>query len=121
MTTPAVRVFDMNGIAWGRDVRFPAIESKVLEGKATHPAQAQGVSVAVVRLVPGGEIQTHQHPIETETALVLAGQALFTHFDQHVPLATGMGVTIPPTTPHSIRNSGDAVLELLAIHTPPTR
>ena len=41
--------------------------------------------------------------------------------DEQALLTTGSGVTIPPGTPHSLRNIGDVILEMIAIHTPATR
>ncbi len=117
MTPPAVRVFDTGAMEWARHERFPEIQVKVLEGRATHPA----ASLMLVQLAAQGVIQTHEHPVETETALVLAGRAELTYRDEQALLAAGMGVTIPPGTPHSLRNIGDVTLEMIAIHTPATR
>jgi mannose-6-phosphate isomerase-like protein (cupin superfamily) len=59
--------------------------------------------------------------VETETAYVLAGRGLLSHGEQETVLETGMGVTIPPGLPHSLRNIGDTPMELIAMHSPPTR
>lgn len=117
MTPRAVRLFDANTLDWTHHERFPAIQIKVLEGRATHPA----ASIMRVQLGVGGLIDTHLHEVETETALVLAGRAQLTYGDEQALLAAGAGVTIPPGTLHSLRNVGDVTLELIAIHTPPTR
>jgi mannose-6-phosphate isomerase-like protein (cupin superfamily) len=66
-------------------------------------------------------INMHTHAVETETAYVLAGEGLLKVGDQETRLTVGMGVTIPPGLPHSLRNTGDAPLELIAMHSPPTR
>ena len=116
-----VRRFDSNSMEWSSDERFPGIYFKVLETRATHPAESAGISVARAKVDVGGVIQTHTHPIETETAFVLAGEALLKHGDQETRISTGMGVTIPPGIPHSLHNVGDVPVELLAMHTPPTR
>ena len=102
---------------WAEDTRFPGISVKILESRATHPT----TSVVLVQLDPGVVINTHVHPVETETAYVLAGRGLLAHGDQETALETGMGVTIPPGLPHSLRNVGDEPVQLIAIHSPPTR
>lgn len=109
--------FDTNGMDWTIHERFPAIRVKVLEGRATHPL----ASMMLVRLAVGGEIQRHIHELEAETAYVLAGQGELTVEDETIVFTPGAGATIPPRHWHSLKNSGDVELELLAIHTPPTR
>jgi tetrachlorobenzoquinone reductase len=117
VTPPSVRLFDAGTMEWARHERFAEIQVKVLEGRATHPA----ASIMLVQVAVQGVIQTHEHPVETETALVLAGRAELTYRDERAVLTAGTGVTIPPGTPHSLRNIGDVTLEMIAMHTPATR
>lgn len=117
MTMPQVHFFNANSMEWTGHERFPAIQIKALETRATHPA----ASVMLVRLEEGGRIETHTHELESETVYQLAGQGTLTHGDAQTPVATGRGVSIPPGLPHSLHNTGDVPLELIAIHTPPTR
>jgi mannose-6-phosphate isomerase-like protein (cupin superfamily) len=117
MIASSVHTFDANRQDWGRHELFPAIQIKVLESRATHP----GASIMLVQLAVGGVIETHQHELETESALVLAGQGLLTCGDDPIPFIAGSGASIPPRTPHSLRNTGAVPLELVAIHTPPVR
>lgn len=116
-----VRSFDSNGIEWTSDERFPGISFKVLETRAQHPAGANGISLVRARVDVGGVIQTHTHPTETETAYVLVGEAVLKHEGKETYISTGMGITIPPGIAHSLHNVGDIPVELLAMHTPPTR
>lgn len=109
--------FDTNALAWTAHERFPEIRVQVLEGRATHPH----MSLMHVRLGPGGEIQTHLHETESETAYVLSGQGELTVEHETIAFLPGAGATIPPQHRHSLKNTGDTDLELLAIHTPPTR
>ena len=111
------RIFDTNTLDWTPHNRFPEISVKVLETRATHP----WASMMLVQLEVGGVIQAHIHETETETAYVLAGQALLSHGDDETTLTAGMGASITPGTLHGIRNTGEAPLELLAIHMPPVR
>ena len=117
MSASAVHTFDASRQDWGRHELFPAIRIKVLENRATHPA----ASIMLVQLAVEGVIETHQHEVETESALVLAGQGMLVCGDDQIPLAAGGGASIPPRTPHSLRNTGAVPLELIAIHTPPVR
>jgi mannose-6-phosphate isomerase-like protein (cupin superfamily) len=114
-----VRAFDSNSLNWTSEERFHGIHFKLLETRATHPSG--GISMAQAKVDVGGVIQTHTHPTETETAYVLVGEAVLKHEDQETRLSAGMGVTIPPGIAHSLHNVGDVPLEVLAIHTPPTR
>lgn len=109
--------FDTNAMEWTAHERFPAIRIKAVETRATHP----NASVMLVRLAVGGEIQPHLHEIETETAYVLAGVGELTVEDETIAFTRGTGATIPPRHLHRLRNIGDTDLELIAIHTPPTR
>ncbi len=109
--------FDTHALEWSTHERFPAIRIKLLESRATHPH----ASVMLVRLAVGGEIQTHLHEIESETAYVLAGEGVLTVEQETHRFAPGTGATIPPGYRHSLKNTGTTDLELIAIHTPPTR
>jgi len=111
------RFFDANHMEWTEHERFPGIRIKPLETRATHPA----ASVMLVRLGPGSVIEPHQHEKETETAYVLAGQGTLTHGDHQTPVGPATGISIPPGLTHSLRNTGDELLDLIAIHTPPVR
>ncbi len=114
-----VHAFDLNAQAWEPHNLFPAIMVKVLESRASHPR----LSLLLVEVVVGGVIETHTHAVETETALVMAGQGVLVWGDERheTPVALGGGVTILPGTPHSLRNAGDVPLQMLAIHSPGIR
>jgi mannose-6-phosphate isomerase-like protein (cupin superfamily) len=112
-----IHLFNADTMPWSEDTRFPGIGVKILESRTTHPT----TSVVLVKLDVGVVITTHVHAIETETAYVLSGQGTLKHGEQETVLETGMGVSIPPGLPHSMRNSGDAPLHLIAMHSPPTR
>lgn len=110
-------IFDTLAITWTEEARFPGIAFKILESRATHPA----ISMVLGRVDAGRIIETHTHLVETETAYVLSGRGLLKVGDEEMLLTAGMGVTIPPGLPHSLRNAGDAPLEVIAMHSPPTR
>jgi quercetin dioxygenase-like cupin family protein len=112
-----IRLVDTRTMEYGEDTRFPGIGVKLLEGKATHTA----LSMVVVRVEPGRGIPTHTHPVETETAYLLAGTGILTADGVEHVLEAGMSVTIPPGLAHSLRNGGDVALEIVAVHSPGTR
>jgi mannose-6-phosphate isomerase-like protein (cupin superfamily) len=114
---PTAHIFDANATAWVAHNRFPHIQTKVFETRASHP----WASVMLVQVAVGQGIDTHIHETETETAYILAGQGLFTHGGLETVLNAGMGVSIEPGLPHSLRNIGEEPLEVLAVHMPPIR
>ena len=115
MTSP--HFFDARASDWTEHPQFPGLFINVLESRATHP----GASVTLTRLAAGKSIGTHVHPVETETAYLLAGSARLRWNESETALEAGSGVTIPPGIYHSLHNLGDSELELLAIHVPPVR
>lgn len=107
--------FDANAVVWSPHPRFPEIHIKVLQTRAANPH----ASLMLVELAPGGVIEPHFHPIETETVFVLQGEAVLLIDANETPLAAQAGAAIPPQTTHSLRNTGSDPLHLLAVHTPP--
>jgi quercetin dioxygenase-like cupin family protein len=109
--------FDANAMEWTPHPRFPTILTKALETKATYPA----ASVMLVQVAVGGVIDTHTHPVETETAFVLSGEGLLKLGEADQVLSAGTGITIPPGISHSLHNTGDVPMQLYAVHIPPVR
>jgi mannose-6-phosphate isomerase-like protein (cupin superfamily) len=109
-----VHLFNANSLDWTTHPTFAAIQIKVLQGRQTHAA----ASLILVRLAIGGTIEPHVHEQAAETVVVLAGQGWLQHGDQQSALAAGMGATIPPGLRHSLKNTGELPLELIAIHAP---
>lgn len=116
-----LHVFNAEAMTWSEDARFPGIAFKVLETRQTHP----GISVAMARVDVGCIIQTHVHPLETETVYILAGEGLLRvkigDEDTETRMTAGMGGSIPPGLYHSMENVGDVPLHIIATHNPPTR
>lgn len=116
-------LFNINTIAWADHPTLPGLQVNGLEGRATHPR----LSLMLVRVEAGGVIPRHTHDVATETALVVAGQGELSldvdeagQAGQVVAFVPGVGVSVPPGLYHSVRDTGDTPLEILAIHTPPT-
>ncbi len=113
----APHFFDAQGQPWTPHPTIPGILTKPLETRATYPA----ASVQLVQVAAGGVIGRHTHAVETETAYVLAGEGVLQWGDEERALTPGTGVTIPPGIPHSLRNTGEAPMEIYAVHIPPVR
>jgi mannose-6-phosphate isomerase-like protein (cupin superfamily) len=114
---PTAHIFDSNTTDWISHERFADIRIKMFETRLTHP----WASAMLVELAVAGVINTHFHEKETETVYVLAGQGLLTYGDEQSAVSVGMGASIPPGLPHSLRNTGEMPLQLIAFHMPPIR
>ena len=119
-----IHLFDVEKLEWADHPRFAGLKIKGLEGRATHPH----LSFMLVRVAVGGAIPRHVHDTETETAYVVNGRAnLLLDVDEKgnaravVSWKPGRGASIPPGLYHSVLNTGDEPLEILAIHSPPVR
>ena len=110
-------LFDASTTDWTTHERFTDLRIKIYETRQTHP----WASVTEVELGVGGLIPTHLHEVETETIYVLGGQGLLAHGDVETTVRAGMGGSIPPGLLHSLRNTGEVPLQLIAIHMPPIR
>src|SRR5262245_13617066 len=97
---PNAHIFDSNTTDWTAHERFADVRIKVFETRQTHP----WTSAMLVELAVSGLINTHHHEKETETIYVLAGQGLLTHGDVQSVVKAGMGASVPPGLPHSLRN-----------------
>lgn len=102
---------------WQEDPRFPGVALQLLVSK-THTPEASLIHVLVK---PGHQISTHVHDHETEFVYVMAGTAVLTLADNDYTLTAGACGVIPPGIPHSLHTLGDETVELMAIHSPPTR
>jgi quercetin dioxygenase-like cupin family protein len=54
-----------------------------------------------------------------ETVYVLAGESVLTLGETETPFAAGQIVAIPAELPHTLRNDGPEMVELLCFFTPP--
>ena len=113
----SIHLFDSSAIEWTEHPQFPGLFVKVLEARATNP----GASVTLTRLAAGKSIGTHVHPVETETAYILAGRARLVAGEEAQVLTAGAGVSVFPMTPHSLHNESGEDVMLLAVHVPPVR
>jgi quercetin dioxygenase-like cupin family protein len=111
---PTPDVIDVAGVPWSDHPRFAGISMKPLY-KA---GEGVGPGVSRVNVPPGGVIGWHNHPEQVETVYVLSGSSVLTLGEHEVAFAAGQIVAIPAQLDHTLRNAGDAVVELLCIFTP---
>ncbi len=116
--------FDTNVMDWSAHPTLPGLLIKGLEGRDTHPH----LSLMLVRVEVGGVIPRHVHQTETETAYIVSGSGELSvnvgedgRAAQVIVFVPGSGASVPPGAYHAVRNTGDVPLEILAVHSPPTR
>jgi quercetin dioxygenase-like cupin family protein len=109
------RVADLHAGEWREHARFPGIYMKALLTSGDNPL----ASVNAVRVPPEGKIDRHSHPEQLETVWVITGQAILTLDQAEVRMKAGQIIAIPAGLEHALRNDGRAVVELLAVFTPP--
>ena len=109
--------FDATMMEWTQHPDFPSIRMKALETRSTHPT----ARVSLVQIGVGAVIDTHVHEDEAETAYFLAGTGMLKAAGRETALKAGSGVTIPAGLPHSLQNTGDVPIEVIAAHISTTR
>lgn len=69
---------------------------------------------------PGWELPLHTHPAPVEEFLyVLRGRGIERVADEEREVGPGSAVFIPPDVPHGLRNTGDEMIVLLVVVSPP--
>ena len=79
------------------------------------PRAGVGITVFVVRTLPGTSVELHVHPY-AETFILLEGAGTWTAGDEVVELHENQMLVVPPQTPHGFRNTGDRSLLVVSIH-----
>ena len=101
------QVFDWGRLNWLSEPRVTA---------------AERFSAGVVRLEPGKGHVRHNHPYSEEILYVIAGKGIQTvELDSGIleeEIGSGTMVHIPTAIYHSTVNTGDEMMELLAIYAP---
>lgn len=111
------RITHISEIEWGQDPRFPGVSLQLLVSQHHTPS----ASMLRVFVEEGAEVTSHIHPTETEIIYVLAGKPVLIMQDTPHELTSGGFAVIPPKTEHSLHNAHTETVELIAIHSPPTR
>jgi mannose-6-phosphate isomerase-like protein (cupin superfamily) len=79
------------------------------------PRAGVGITVFVVRTLPGTSVELHVHPY-AETFILLEGAGTWTAGDEVVELHANQMLVVPPHTPHGFRNTGEHPLLVVSIH-----
>ena len=85
----------------------------------THIAEGSELShgrlLAHVTLPEGASIGEHPHEHETEYYIILKGSGVVCDNGEDAPVKAGETVITPHGSTHSIRNTGDGPLEMIAL------
>ena len=76
-------------------------------------------SFVVVEIPPGGSSSRHYHHESEETYYILKGTAKMVIDGEEFQLAPSDAVLIQPPEKHKILNTGDEILEFIAVSAPP--
>ena len=109
--TIAVNIKDVTPVK-----RDPPRTSWILVSEKT--VGAQNLAVGVNETLPGSQVPEHEHNVEEEVMLFVAGRGVFVTEDQEIPLEPGVCVYNPPGGKHKILNTGDEVLRFVWIYAP---
>jgi quercetin dioxygenase-like cupin family protein len=88
-------------------------------GEYVHVMEGQrhgyrNLTIGITYTAPGGAPPMHTHPGE-EAHVLLDGKILYALGDKVFPMEGPYIVNIPPMVPHSFRNEGDRLAELVVI------
>lgn len=85
----------------------------------THIVDEQELShgrlLAHVTLPPGSSIGEHPHEHETEYYIILKGSGIVCDNGEDQPVKAGDTVVTPHGSTHSLRNTGNEALEMIAL------
>lgn len=100
---------------WMPHPRFEGVRMKTLITREMNP----GLTMHRILLAPGGVIPAHTHEASTETFYILRGRGACRIGAEEFALEPGSSNYAPPGIVHSVCNTGDQELEVLAIFNPP--
>ena len=70
---------------------------------------------SLVQVKPGEEVEYHMHVGESETFFILSGQGIYNDNGTKVDVTPGMVTFTPSGQGHSIKNTGDEILNFIAL------
>lgn len=70
---------------------------------------------ALARLCPGQEVKFHIHESESESYYILSGTGVYNDDGNEMPATPGMVTFTPSGHGHGIKNTGDEMLEFIAL------
>jgi mannose-6-phosphate isomerase-like protein (cupin superfamily) len=77
------------------------------------------MSMITEDLPPNAEIRVHLHQREDETIFIRMGSGIATLGDRQIPVTAGAVIYVPQGVWHGLRNSGQEVLGMSAVYSPP--
>jgi mannose-6-phosphate isomerase-like protein (cupin superfamily) len=97
-------------LAGGRELAIK-VDSQVTPGVR--------MSMVTEDLPPGAGIQVHLHQREDEIIFIRMGHGIATLGDREVAVGPGATVYVPQGVWHGLRNTGESVLVMSAVYSPP--
>jgi len=110
-----LKVFDSQSSPWSPHRTYPGVYARSVVGSGV----SKDLEVREVRVTPGAEISLHAHEGSAETFYVLSGTGTVYTGSGSVSCAPGWCFHAHAGTVHSVKNTGEQDLHLLAIFTPP--
>jgi mannose-6-phosphate isomerase-like protein (cupin superfamily) len=89
----------------------PGVQSRMLASAMTGATQ---LCIFEQQVAPGTGAPTHSHPVE-EVLTVREGEADMWIGEEHVTVAAGQSLLIPPRLLHGFRNSASTTLHVQAV------
>ncbi len=80
---------------------------------------SQHLAITWVDCPPGSSQPLHQHGTQEQIYVITHGRGVMTVGDEERELESGTLVFVPPATPHTIRNKGDAPMSYVSATSPP--
>ena len=87
----------------------------VIEHLEKEGLPANGRLFAKIIVAPGGSIGRHRHDGESEIFYFLSGGGMVTDDGERIPVAAGDVLTTGDGHSHSVENTGDVDLEMIAV------
>jgi mannose-6-phosphate isomerase-like protein (cupin superfamily) len=80
-----------------------------------------GVQMSMITedLPPAAEIRVHLHEREDELILIRTGHGIVTLGERQIPVGPGATVYVPRGVWHGLRNTGEGLLGMSAVYSPP--
>ena len=95
--------------------KFPGVKWAVL----INSKQSNRLGVSILRLAPGVKIPVHTHPEEYDSIYVVRGKGEAWVNGSWRSIGQGDYILVPPGEEHGVHNTGNEILELFIVHSPP--
>ena len=85
-----------------------------------HLVRTDALSIIEERMPPGTQEQRHQHERASQFFYILAGELTLEINAREHRLTSGMGLEVPPGSPHQAFNRSDRDVRFLVMSAPPS-